>query len=215
MEENIIIRNEKKEDWELVERITRQAFYNLYVPGCVEHYLVHIMREHEDFIPELDFVLELDGQVIGNIMYTKAKLTDENGTEKEILTFGPVSIHPAYQRMGYGKMLMEHSFQAAIQLGYDTIVILGSPANYVSRGFKCCKKYNVCIENGKYPVAMMVKELIPHILDDHKWLYQDSPVMAISKEEAERYDDTLEPMEKKYLPSQDEFYIMSQAFIEE
>ena len=213
MEENIIIRNEKKEDWELVERITRQAFYNLYVPGCVEHYLVHIMREHEDFIPELDFVLELDGQVIGNIMYTKAKLTDENGTEKEILTFGPVSIHPAYQRMGYGKMLMEHSFQAAIQLGYDTIVILGSPANYVSRGFKCCKKYNVCIENGKYPAAMMVKELIPHILDDHKWLYQDSPVMAISKEEAERYDDTLEPMEKKYLPSQDEFYIMSQAFI--
>ena len=215
MEENIIIRNEKKEDWELVERITRQAFYNLYVPGCVEHYLVHIMREHEDFIPELDFVLELDGQVIGNIMYTKAKLTDENGTEKEILTFGPVSIHPAYQRMGYGKMLMEHSFQAAIQLGYDTIVILGSPANYVSRGFKCCKKYNVCIENGKYPAAMMVKELIPHILDDHKWLYQDSPVMAISKEEAERYDDTLEPKEKKYLPSQDEFYIMSQAFIEE
>ena len=215
MGENIIIRNEKKEDWELVERITRQAFYNLYVPGCVEHYLVHVMREHEDFIPELDFVLELDGQVIGNIMYTKAKLTDENGTEKEILTFGPVSIHPAYQRMGYGKMLMEHSFQAAIQLGYDTIVILGSPANYVSRGFKCCKKYNVCIENGKYPAAMMVKELIPHILDDHKWLYQDSPVMAISKEEAERYDDTLEPMEKKYLPSQYEFYIMSQAFIEE
>ena len=196
MEENIVIRNEKKEDWETVEKITRQAFYNLYVPGCVEHYLVHIMREHEDFIPELDFVLELAGQVIGNIIYTKAKLIDENGTEKEILTFGPVSIHPAYQRMGYGKMLMEHSFQASIQLGYDTIVILGSPANYVSRGFKCCKKYNVCIENGKYPAAMMVKELIPHILDDHKWLYQDSPVMAISKEEAERYDDTLEPMEK-------------------
>ena len=215
MDQKVIVRNEEQKDWAVVERITRQAFYNLYVPGCVEHYLVLIMREHEDFIPELDFVLELDGQVIGNIMYTKAKLTDENGTEKEILTFGPVSIHPAYQRMGYGKMLMEHSFQAAIQLGYDTIVILGSPANYVSRGFKCCKKYNVCIENGKYPAAMMVKELIPHILDDHKWLYQDSPVMAISKEEAERYDDTLEPMEKKYLPSQDEFYIMSQAFIEE
>lgn len=215
MDQKVIVRNEEQKDWAVVERITRQAFYNLYVPGCVEHYLVHIMREHEDFIPELDFVLELDGQVIGNIMYTKAKLTDENGTEKEILTFGPVSIHPAYQRMGYGKMLMEHSFQAAIQLGYDTIVILGSPANYVSRGFKCCKKYNVCIENGKYPAAMMVKELIPHILDEHKWLYQDSPVMAISKEEAERYDDTLEPMEKKYLPSQDEFYIMSQAFIEE
>lgn len=215
MEENIIIRNEQKEDWEIVEKITRQAFYNLYVPGCVEHYLVHIMREHEDFIPELDFVIERNGDVIGNIMYTKAKLIDENGNEKDILTFGPVSIHPAYQRMGYGKMLIEHSFQTAIQLGYDTIVIFGSPSNYVSRGFRCCKKYNVCIENGKYPAAMMVKELISHALDGHNWIYHDSPVMAISEEEAERYDATLEPMEKKHLPSQDEFYIMSQAFIEE
>lgn len=215
MEENIIIRNEQKEDWEIVEKITRQAFYNLYVPGCGEHYLVHIMREHEDFIPELDFVIERNGDVIGNIMYTKAKLIDENGNEKDILTFGPVSIHPAYQRMGYGKILIEHSFQTAIQLGYDTIVIFGSPSNYVSRGFRCCKKYNVCIENGKYPAAMMVKELISHALDGHNWIYHDSPVMAISEEEAERYDATLEPMEKKHLPSQDEFYIMSQAFIEE
>lgn len=214
MEENIIIRNEQKEDWEIVEKITRNAFYNLYVPGCVEHYLVHIMREHEDFIPELDFVIERNGDVIGNIMYTKAKLIDENGKEKEILTFGPVSIHPIYQRMGYGKMLIEHSFQTAIQLGYDTIVIFGSPSNYVSRGFRCCKKYNVCIENGKYPAAMMVKELIPHALDGHNWIYHDSPVMAISEEEAECYDATLEPMEKKHLPSQDEFYIMSQAYIE-
>lgn len=214
MKQRVIIRNEEKSDWEKVERITREAFYNLYVPGCVEHYLVHIMREHEDFIPELDFVLELDGNVIGNIMYTKAKLVAEDGKQKDILTFGPVCILPDYQRMGYGKLLMEHSFQKAIELGYDTIVIFGSPSNYVSRGFKSCKKYNVCIENGKYPAAMMVKELIPHVLDGHIWTYQDSPVMAISEEEAGRYDDTLEPMEKKYLPSQDEFYIMSQSFVE-
>lgn len=85
MKENVIIRNERKEDWEIVETITRQAFYNLYVPGCVEHYLVHNMREHEDFISELDFVLELNGNVIGNIMYTKAKLIDENKNKKDIL----------------------------------------------------------------------------------------------------------------------------------
>ncbi len=215
MEQNIIIRREEQKDYDLVEKLTRQAFYNLYVEGCVEHYLVHVMREHEDFIPELDFVLERNGHVIGNIMYTKAKLVDENGIEKEILTFGPVSILPDYQRMGYGKMLMEHSFQAAMQLGYDVIVIFGSTSNYVSRGFKSCKKYGVCVENGKYPAAMMVKELCPHVLDGHKWIYHDSPVMAISEEEAERYDATLEPMEKKYLPSQDEFYIMSHSFVEE
>lgn len=212
MERKVIIRREEKRDWETVENLTRQAFYNLYVPGCVEHYLVHIMRGHEDFVPELDLVLELDGTVIGNVMYTKAKLTDENGAAKDILTFGPVSILPAYQRMGYGKLLLEHSFQKAVQLGYDAVVIFGSPGNYVSRGFKSCKKYNVCVENGKYPAAMMVKELIPHALDGHKWSYQDSPVMEISEEEAARYDDTLEPMEKKYLPSQEEFYIMSHSF---
>ena len=215
MNEKIKIRNERKEDYETGEKMTRAAFYNLYVPGCVEHYLVHIMRKHEDFIPELDFVLELDGRIIGNIMYTKAGLVDEAGKRKEVLTFGPVCIAPGYQRMGYGKLLLEHSFQKAVELGYEAIVIFGSPANYISRGFQSCKKYNVCIENGKYPAAMMVKELIPHVLSGHKWIYQDSPVMAINEEEAQRYDDTLEKMEKKYQPSQDEFYIISQSFLEE
>ena len=78
------IRNERESDYKNVEDITRKAFYNVYVPGCMEHYLVHIMRGHEDFIPELDFVIEVDGQIVGNIMYTKSKLTDEGGTEKEI-----------------------------------------------------------------------------------------------------------------------------------
>ena len=210
----LTIRNEKEEDYKIVEEITRNAFYNLYVPGCVEHYLVHIMRQHEDFIPALDFVAELDGQVIGNIMYTKAKLVDEEGCEKAILTFGPVSIAPEYQRMGYCKRLIEHSFEQAVLMGYDVIVIMGSPMNYVGRGFKSCKKYNVCLENGKYPAAMMVKELIPNALDGRKWLYRESPIMAISEEEAMRYDDSFEKIEKRHQPSQEEFYIMSHAFIE-
>lgn len=102
----------------------------------------------------------------------------------------------------------------AAELGYDVMVIFGNPGNYVSRGFQSCKKYNVCLENGKYPAAMLVKELIPHVLDGRPWIYQDSPVMGIDEEEARRYDDTLEPMEKKYQPSQDEFYIMSHSFVE-
>ena len=93
-------------------------------------------------------------------MYTKAGLVDEAGKRKEVLTFGPVCIAPGYQRMGYGKLLLEHSFQKAVELGYEAIVIFGSPANYISRGFQSCKKYNVCIENGKYPAAMMVNCLL-------------------------------------------------------
>lgn len=214
MDNKVIIRNEIEVDYGRVEEITRKSFYNIYIPGCVEHYLVHIMRGHEDFIKELDFVLELDGQVIGNIMYTKAKLASESGAEKEILTFGPICILPEYQRRGYGKLLMEHSFQKAMELGYDTIVIFGSPSNYVSCGFKSCKKYNVSIEGGKYPTAMLVKELVPNVLAGQSWTYSDSSVMQISEEDAQKYDATLEPLEKKYQPSQEEFYIMSQSFIE-
>ena len=210
----IKIRNEQETDYKVVEEITRKAFYNLYVPGCAEHYLVHIMRGHEDFIPELDFVIELDGQVIGNIMYTKARLIDGAGAEKEILTFGPVSIAPEFQRKGYGKLLIEHSFEQAVRMGYDVVVIFGSPVNYVGRGFESCRKWNICTENGKYPAAMMVKELIPNRLDGRRWYYHDSPVMAVSEEEAQKYDDTLEKMEKRHQPSQEEFYIMSHAYIE-
>lgn len=211
----LIIRNETEADREIVEKITRKAFYNLYIPGCVEHYLVRQMREHEDFIPELDFVAELDGQVIGNIMYTRAKLTDEQGGEKDILTFGPLCVAPEYQRKGLGKKLMEHSFQRAAGLGYDVIVIFGSPANYVSSGFKSCKTYNICLDNGAFPAAMLVKELNAGALDGRKWRYRDSPVMAIDERAAQEYDSGLEPMEKKYLPSQDEFYIMSHSFVED
>lgn len=208
------IRNETEADYGTVEEITRKAFYNQYIPGCVEHYLVHIMRKHEDFIPELNFVAELDGRVIGNIMYTRAKLVDEKGEEKKILTFGPVSVLPGYQRKGYGKRLMEHSFKRAADLGYDVIVIFGSPANYVSSGFRCCKKYNVCLENKKFPAAMMVKELKEGALDGRTWFYYDSPVMQIDEEEAREYDDGLEKMEKEHRASQEEFYIMSHAFVE-
>ena len=209
----IRIRNEQEKDYKLVEEITRKAFYNLYIPGCAEHYLVHVMRAHEDFLPELDFVIEEDGQVIGNIMYTKAWLTDEQGEEREILTFGPLSVLPGYQRKGYGKQLIEHSFQKAAELGYDVVVIFGNPGNYVSRGFVSCKKYNVCMEDGSFPAAMMVKALREGALDGRKWFYRDSPVMQIDEAEAQRFDEGLEKMEKKHQPSQEEFYILSQSVL--
>ena len=213
MQGNITIRNERPEDHRAVEQLTREAFYNIYIPGCIEHYLVHIMRGHRDFIPELDFVLEKDGRIIGNIMYTKATLTDESGAVKEILTFGPVCVHPDFQRRGYGKMLIERSFQTARGMGYDTVVIFGSPDNYVGRGFKSCKRYNVCLPGGRFPSAMLVKELVPGALDGRKWFYADSPVMAVDEAAARAYDDSLPPMEKKVLPCQESFYIMSHSAI--
>ncbi len=211
----LTIRNETQADRRTVEAVTRRAFYNVYAPGCTEHYLVRAMREHPDFIPELDFVAELNGQVIGNVMYTKAALTGQTGEVKDILTFGPVSIAPEHQRKGYGRLLLERSFLRAAELGWDVVVIFGSPANYVGLGFKSCKKFNVCLENGRFPSAMLVKELREGALDGRRWVYRHSPVMDIDEEAARRYDGTLEPMAKERRPSQEEFYIMSHSFLEE
>ncbi len=208
------IRLETKDDYEYVENMIRRSFYNVYMPGCIEHFIAKQIRNHKDFIKELDFVLEVDGKIVGNIMYTKSILKDEQGNQKDILTFGPVCIEKEYQRKGYGKKLIEYSLQKAKELGYDTIVIVGSPSNYVSLGFKSCKLFDISIENGKYPSAMLVKVLKENALENHHWTYYESPAIAIDLDEALAYDDTLEKMERKHMPSQDEFYIMSQSYIE-
>nr|WP_288826444.1 N-acetyltransferase [uncultured Clostridium sp.] len=211
--ENYTIRNEQAEDqWE-VENLTRKAFWNLNVPGCSEHYLVHIMRNHPDFIPELDFILEKDNRIIGNIMYTKAKLVDEENLDKQILTFGPLSILPEFQRKGYGKALLEYSFAKAKEMSYDVIVIFGNPDNYVSRGFKSCKKFDICIKEDFYPAAMLVKELTQGCLEKRKWRYIESEVYQTDEKAMEQFDLNFEKMEKKFQPSQEEFYIHSHSKI--
>jgi putative acetyltransferase len=211
--EEYCIRNKQINDLHEVEELTRKAFWNVYVPGCNEHYLVHVMRSHPDFIPELDFVLEKDNHIIGNIMYTKAKLVDEENREKKILTFGPLSILPEFQRKGYGKALLEHSFAKAKEMAYDVIVIFGNPNNYISRGFKSCKKYNICIKENFYPTAMLVKELTEGCLDERKWCYIESDTYQMDEKAAEQFDSGFEKIEKKFRPSQEEFYIYSHSRI--
>ena len=141
--DNIIIRTETEKDHRAVEELTREAFWNVYKPGADEHYFVHQMRNHPDFIPELALVAETEGRIIGNIMYTKAWLDDENGVRKEILSFGPLCVSPGYQRHKVGKRLISHSFDIARSMGYDVNINFGNPGNYVSSGFVSCKKKNV------------------------------------------------------------------------
>lgn len=208
----ITIRNETETDYRAVEEFTREAFWNLNFPGCSEHYLIHVLRSHADFIPELDLVAEADGKIVGSIIYSKSKLTDEKGNEKDILTFGPLSVSPEYQRKGIGKALIEHSFIKAAELGYDTVVIFGSPSNYISRGFKSCKKYNVSL-NGYFPTAMLVKELKENALDGRSWNFSESSAFDIDENSAEEFDKTFEPKEKAYSKSQEEFFIYSHSSV--
>ena len=165
----MIMRLETERDYRAVEELTREAFWNVYKPGADEHYFVHKMRSHPDFIPELAFVLEKDGEIIGNIMYTKAWLEDENKERKEILSFGPLCIAPKYQRQKLGKILIENSFEVARKMGYDVNINFGNPGNYVSRGFVSCKKKNVSfIRDDNFPTALLVCELVPGALDGKK-----------------------------------------------
>jgi putative acetyltransferase len=209
----ISIRHEVESDYREVEELTRKAFWNLHVPGCDEHYLVHKMRTHPDFIPGLDFVAVLNNKIIGNIMYTRSYLVDEKDNKVGITTFGPISVLPAYQRQGIGAALISHSKQAAIEMSYKAIVIHGHPQNYCKHGFKGSKSYCVSDADGKFPYSLLVLELEEGFLAGHEWRYLESEVYRIDPNAAEEYDKFLEPKKKEYRYSQEEFQIASSAYI--
>lgn len=214
--QEIIIRLEQETDHRAVEELTREAFWNVYCPGASEHYLAHVMRTHKDFVPELTFVAECGGEIVASIMYMKSWLEDDNGDRKETLSFGPICVHPKYQRAGIGKRIMAHSFEAAKALGYDTVVIFGNPENYVSSGFKSCRRFNVTIEGGVFPSALFVRELTEGALDGRHYVYRESDVCSLLlPEKVEEFDRTFPPKEKGWMPSQEKFYIYSHSTVGE
>ncbi|MBE6036822.1 MAG: N-acetyltransferase [Clostridiales bacterium] len=211
---NLTIRLETEKDYRAVENLTRESFWNVYKPGCDEHYFVHCMRSHKDFIPELAFVLEKDGELIGNIMYTKSWLEDEEGKIKEIVSFGPVCVLPKYQRTGCSRFLIESSFEKVKEMGYEVVTNFGNPANYVGRGFVSCKKKNVTFMGG-FPTALLVCELVPGCLEGHTWKFipNDADACCEDKEGVAAFDATFPPKEKAWRPSQEEFYIYSHSSV--
>lgn len=213
MTDRLIIRPERPEDYAAVEQLTRAAFYNQYVPGCAEHYLVHILRDHPDFLPGLDLVAEWDGRLAGSLMATRASLTDEQGQGIPTVSFGPLSVAPTLQRRGIGKALLARAFALAQAQGEQAVVIFGSPSNYVTSGFVSCLHHRVCLEGGLYPASLLVKELTPGALAGRRWVYRESPAMELDPEAAARFDAALPPLPKEHRPSQEEFFILSHALL--
>ena len=208
-----LIRNETENDYRAVEEITREAFWNLYFPGCNEHYLVHKMRNHADFLKELDFVAECDGKLVGNIMYTKAWLIDEPGNEMGIVSFGPISVLPEYQRKGIGSTLINHTKNIAIKQGVKAIVILGDPHNYCKHGFKSSKDLNISDLNGNYPYGMLALELEEGVLAGQNWKYRYSAVYEIDEKDADEYDNSFVKKEKGYRYTQEIFSIAFRSYV--
>ena len=134
------IRLEQPEDYREVENLTREAFWNVYAPGCVEHYVLNQYRNNPDFIPELDFVLESDdGKIIGHVMFSKAEIIKEDGTVLRAWTFGPISIHPDYKRKGYGLKLLRYSLERARAMGIGVICMEGNIDFYKHAGQGRCQ----------------------------------------------------------------------------
>lgn len=209
----LVIRNETEADYRVVEELTRDAFWNVHVPGCDEHYLVHIMRNHKHFINELDFVAQLEDKVVGNIMYTKSHLINECNTIIDSATFGPVSVLPDYQRQGIGSALIKYSINRAFEMGYKVIVIQGHPYNYCKHGFVGSQSVNVADSDGSYPYSLLVLELEKGVLIGDNWRFYQSNVYEFDGESALLFDKSFPPKERSFRPSQEEFRIASRAFI--
>ncbi len=201
----IAIRNERPEDYRRVEEITRKAFWNLYCPGANEHYLVHTMRGHKDYIPELSFVIEEDGEIIGSIHFTHAWVITPKGEEIPILSFGPVCITPELHRKGYGRALISHAIENAKALGYRAIVLGGFPYHYKPYGFAGSKKYNIAMTDGKFYTGIMMLPLYDGALDTISGKIKFSDGLYPDESGLEAYEASFPPMEKRTLPCQKEF----------
>ena len=204
-ENNIIIRNETKEDYRKVENLTREAFWNVYRPGCTEHYVLHCYRDDPAFVPELDFVMELNGEFIGQVIYVRSEIACDDGKKVPIMTFGPIGIAPHYKRQGYGKRLLDYSMEKAKEMGVGALVITGNILFYGKSGFVPAKTKGVRYADDPEADYLLIKELIPGFLDGIFGTYKDPDgyfVCEKNPEDFERFEATFPKKEKKKLPGQ-------------
>jgi len=185
------IRLEENKDYFEVENLTREAFWNLYRPGCFEHFVLHKMREDKCFVKELDYVIELDGKIIANIVYAKGKIKLKDDSIKDILIFGPVSVLPEYQKKGYGKMLIEYTMNLAKELGYSEIVITGNPEYYKRFGFESASKYNIHYDGmdlNEEASFFMIKILNKDKFNIKFGIYNDPDCYDVDDEKLDEFD---------------------------
>ena len=202
---NIIIRNETKEDYKKVENLTREAFWNVYRPGCSEHYVLHSYRSDPAFVPELDFVMELSGELIGQVIYVRSEIECADGRKLPIMTFGPISIAPKYKRQGYGKRLLDYSMEKAREAGAGALAITGNILFYGKSGFVPAKTKGVRYADDPEADYFLIKELTPGFLDGISGTYKDPEgyfVCEKNPDAFERFEATFPKKEKLKLPGQ-------------
>jgi len=206
---NLAIRNENEKDYGMVEQLVREAFWNLYVPGCNEHFVLHNLRNSSDFIPELDFIAEKEGQIVGQIVYSRGNIKYIQGVEKEVISFGPVSVLPAFQKQGIGSALITHTKNLAQKMGFPAICIYGDPRYYSRFGFRCAEKFEIKTADDKFAVALQVLELQQGVLSDKPGKFIESTAFEVDENEFAKYDAAFPFKEKAETDSQREFRLLA------
>jgi len=200
------IRLEQPEDYRAVENLTREAFWNHHVPGCDEHYLAHVLRESSCFLPELDFVAESGGTLVGNIMYTRANVLCDNGETLPVLCFGPLSVLPSWQGKGVGSALVNHSLEKAAELGFNAVLIYGDPAFYSRLGFRSAESFTIGTMDDYYADALQALELVAGALREKAGRFVEDHAYEMDEAASAEFDDSFPPKEKREgLPSQMKF----------
>ncbi len=217
---NYIIRLEEQKDYRDVENLVRESFWNVYRPGCSEHYVIHVLRDDPAFVPELDFVMRLsvqendpgdhsvaeqDGMLIGQNMFMKTVIEADDGREIPVLTMGPIGITPELKRKGYGKKLLDYCLEKATEMGFGAVLFEGNIGFYSHCGFDYASKFGIRyhdLPEDADSSFFLCRELIPGYLDDVTGVYQTPQGYYVKDEDVEEFDKQFPPKEKKKLPGQ-------------
>ena len=202
---NINIRSEKKEEYREVENMVRESFWNVYRPGCLEHYVLNQLRDDPAFVKELDFVMEKGGRLIGQNMFMRANIKADGGRDIPIMAMGPICITPELKRKGYGKILLDYSLEKAKELGCGAVCFEGNIDFYGKSGFTTADKFGIRyhgLPGGEDAPFFLCKELIPGYLDGITGEYAPPQGYFVDEAEAEAFDQEFPNKEKLKLPGQ-------------
>ncbi len=200
-----IIRLERKEEQRATEALVREAFWNVYRPGCLEHYVLNQLRNDEAFVQKLNFVIEKDGRVIGQNMFMKAIIKADDGRDIPILTMGPICITPELKRQGYGKILLDYSLEKATEMGFGAVCFEGDINFYGKSGFTYAGDFGIRyhgLPEGADASFFLCKELKEGYLDGVTGEYATPQGYFVNEDEAEKFDKQFPPKDKLKLPGQ-------------
>ena len=202
---DVTIRLEKKEEYREVENLIRESFWNVYRPGCSEHYVIHVLRDDPAFVKELDFVMEQDGKLIGQNMFMKALIEADDGGHVDVLAMGPICITPELKRKGYGKLLLDYSLEKAEEMGFGAVLFEGNIDFYGKSGFEHARNFGIRyhdLPEGADDSFFLCKELIPGYLDGVTGVYQTPAGYYVDDKDVEAFDKSFPAKTKLKLPGQ-------------